>query len=88
MDEALGPLAPGVYLVVMTSRWKSSTLTDKLLDPGHQQGVGKIPIPGFELRTSGSGPGNFSAFGIDLDEAGNLVPERLNHGGAIGFVLH
>ena len=55
IKEALCTLAPGVYLVIMSARGKSSTFADKLFDPGRQRRVGQVLISRFELRASGGG---------------------------------
>jgi hypothetical protein len=85
--QALRPLAPGVYLVVMRPGRESRAFPEELFHPRRQHRMRKIPIPRLELRAGGGRTGNLAAFRIDLDKSRNLVPQGLNHRRAVGFVL-
>ena len=62
-------------------------LPNELIYPGSQHWMWQIPVPRLKLWTRSGSPRDLSALWIDLDKAGDLVPERLNYRGTVRLVL-
>jgi hypothetical protein len=66
-------------LVIVRASGKGSALADKRLNPGCQHWVRQIPVAGLHLWTGRGRTGYLSAFWVDLDEACDLMTQRLGY---------
>jgi hypothetical protein len=71
--HVVSALTPRVHLIVVGAVGKRRALLHKIQDPGGDAGMRKVPVAGLDLGRNGGGARHLAAFGIDLDQTGNLV---------------